>query len=194
AAVTARARGGRVCSVDKANVLDVSGLWRAVVNEVARDYPDVELEHALVDSCALRLITDPASFDVLVTENTFGDILSDVSAGIGGSLGLLPSASLGDGSAALYEPVHGSAPDIAGQDRANPMAAILSVAMLLRHSADAPAAALAVERAVEAVLGEGYRTADLVLPEGGCMVGTQAFGSAVARTAARFLEHKQAPA
>lgn len=182
----ARTRSRRVCSVDKANVLEVSALWREVALEVAADFPDVALEHGLVDSTALRLVTHPTEFDVLVTANAFGDILSDVTAALGGSLGLLPSASLGDGGAGLFEPVHGSAPDIAGRGVANPIAAILSGAMLMRYSFGAPEAALTIERAVEAVLAEGYRTPDLALPHGGCEVGTEAFGAAVADTAARF--------
>ncbi len=184
----AQDRSGRVCSVDKANVLEVSALWREVATEVGAEFPDVSLEHALVDSTALRLVTHPNEFDVVVTANAFGDILSDVTAALGGSLGLLPSASLGDGGVALYEPVHGSAPDLAGRGVANPTAAILSAAMLLRHSADRSDVAAAVERALESVLADGYRTPDLVCPSGGCTVGTSAFGAAVAATAARFLE------
>jgi len=149
--------------VHKANVLDVSQLWVDVMEEVARDYPDVELFHQLVDSCAMLLVKDPRRFDVIVTGNMFGDILSDEAAMITGSLGMLPSASLAAGGVGLYEPVHGSAPDIAGQDKANPLAAILSVGMLLEHSFDAPEAARWVQRAVEAVLEAGHRTGDLVL-------------------------------
>lgn len=182
----ARKRRKHVTSVDKSNVLEVSMLWRTVVNEVAQDYPDIELEHGLVDSTALRLITHPASFDVIVTENTFGDIVSDVAAGVGGSLGLLPSASLGDGKTVLYEPVHGSAPDIAGQGIANPIAMILSVAMLLEHSAQNPAAARAVEEAVNEVLASGLVTPDLA-SDGRRTVGTEEFGKAVAEKAAAKL-------
>jgi 3-isopropylmalate dehydrogenase len=141
----------------------VSQLWVQVVNEVAKDYPDVELAHQLVDSCAMLLVREPRRFDVVLTENLFGDILSDEAAMITGSLGMLPSASLGEGGMGLYEPVHGSAPDIAGRDLANPLAAILSVAMLLEHSFDAPAAAREVQGAVTAVLAAGARTRDLLL-------------------------------
>lgn len=157
----ARDRHKRVTSVDKANVLESSRLWRQVVLEVAEDYPDVELEHQLVDSAAMRLVTNPSSFDVIVTENMFGDILSDEASVLAGSLGLLPSASIGAGTHALYEPVHGSAPDIAGQNVANPLAAILSGALLMRHSLGLDAAAAAIETAVDRVLAEGGRTADL---------------------------------
>jgi 3-isopropylmalate dehydrogenase len=160
----ARTRRRHVTHVHKANVLEVSQLWVEVVNEVAKDYADVELAHQLVDSCAMLLVRDPRRFDVLVTENLFGDILSDEAAMITGSLGMLPSASLGAGGVGLYEPVHGSAPDIAGQDAANPLAAILSVAMLLDHSLAQPAAAQAVRAAVTAVLADGHRTGDLRLP------------------------------
>lgn len=164
----ARRRGKRLCSVDKANVLNVGRLWRSVVNEVSKDYPDVELEHMYVDNAAMQLVLNPARFDVMVTGNIFGDILSDESAAICGSLGLLPSASLGEDkgglSFGLYEPVHGSAPDIAGQDKANPLATILSAAMLLRISLKQDDAALAVEQAVQKVLAQGYRTADLFQP------------------------------
>jgi 3-isopropylmalate dehydrogenase len=149
--------------VHKANVLEVSQLWVDVMEEVAPDYPDVELHHQLVDSCAMLLVKDPRRFDVIVTGNMFGDILSDEAAMITGSLGMLPSASLAAGGVGLYEPVHGSAPDIAGQDKANPLAAILSVGMLLEHSFDAPETARWVQRAVEAVLDAGHRTGDLVL-------------------------------
>jgi len=159
----ARRRRGRLTHVHKANVLDVSQLWMEVVDEVARDYDDVELSHQLVDSCAMLLVRDPSRFDVIVTGNLFGDILSDEAAMITGSLGMLPSASLGEGGAGLYEPVHGSAPDIAGQDLANPLAAILSVAMMFDHTFDKPQAAHAVREAVSSVLEEGHRTADLVL-------------------------------
>jgi 3-isopropylmalate dehydrogenase len=140
----------------------VSQLWVQVVEEVAKDFPDVELRHQLVDSMAMLLVREPAAYDVIVTENLFGDILSDEAAMITGSLGMLPSASLGEGGVGLYEPVHGSAPDIAGRDVANPLAAILSAAMLLEHSFDAPEAAASVRRAVDAVLADGHRTADLV--------------------------------
>jgi 3-isopropylmalate dehydrogenase len=160
----ARRRRRHVTHVHKANVLETSQLWVQVIEEVAKDYGEVTLAHQLVDSCAMLLVRDPRRFDVIVTENLFGDILSDEAAMITGSLGMLPSASLGDGGIGLYEPVHGSAPDIAGKDVANPLAAILSAAMLLEHSLDAPAAAEAVRRAVTAVLADGHRTADLLLP------------------------------
>lgn len=164
-------RRGKVASVDKANVLNTSQLWREVTVEVSQRYPEIELEHVLVDACAMRLVTQPSSFDVVVTENLFGDILSDEAAVLTGSLGMLPSASLhGEpptrpGSTApmfgLYEPVHGSAPDIAGQGKANPLGAILSVEMMLRFSFGLATAADAVERAVEETLAAGYRTADI---------------------------------
>ena len=176
----ARRRRRHLTHVHKANVLEVSQLWVQVVDEVARDYPDVELAHQLVDSCAMLLVRDPRRFDVLVTGNLFGDILSDEAAMITGSLGMLPSASLGEGGAGLYEPVHGSAPDIAGEDRANPLAAILSVAMLLEHSLDAPAAAREIREAVTAVLAAGDRTADLLLPgEERSTLGCRAMGDRV---------------
>lgn len=158
---SARRRRRQVCHVHKANVLEVSQLWVAVVEEVAPEFPDVELSHQLVDSMAMLLLKEPAKYDVIVTGNLFGDILSDEAAMITGSLGMLPSASLGEGGVGLYEPVHGSAPDIAGQDLANPLAAILSAAMLLEHSLDAPEAAGWIRDAVDVVLGQGHRTADL---------------------------------
>jgi 3-isopropylmalate dehydrogenase len=157
-------RRGELCHVHKANVLEVSQLWIAVVEEVAKDHPEVTLSHQLVDSMAMLLLRRPRDYDVIVTGNLFGDILSDEAAMITGSLGMLPSASLGEGGVGLYEPVHGSAPDIAGQDAANPLAAILSAAMLLEHSLDAPEAARAVREAVAAALAEGHRTVDLVAP------------------------------
>ncbi len=176
----ARIRRHHVTHVHKANVLEVSQLWVEVVDEVAKDYPDVELAHQLVDSCAMLLVRDPRRFDVIVTGNLFGDILSDEAAMITGSLGMLPSASLAEGGVGLYEPVHGSAPDIAGQDRANPLAAILSVAMLLEHSLDLPGAAAAVRQAVASVLEAGHRTSDLVLEgETREVVGCRAMGALV---------------
>jgi 3-isopropylmalate dehydrogenase len=159
---SARRRRREVTHVHKANVLEVSQLWVQVVEEVAKDYPDVELRHQLVDSMAMLLLREPAAYDVIVTENMFGDILSDEAAMITGSLGMLPSASLGESGVGLYEPIHGSAPDIAGKDVANPLAAILSAAMLLEHSLDAPEAAAAVRSAVERTLADGHRTADLL--------------------------------
>jgi len=175
----ARQRRRFVASVDKANVLECSRLWRQVVSQVAEQYPDVTLEHQLVDSCAMLLVRDPRRFDVILTENTFGDILTDEAAQLTGSIGMLPSASLGAGRQGLYEPIHGSAPSIAGQDIANPLAAILSAAMLLRHSLDLEQEARQIEAAVERVLQQGYRTADLARP-GEPTVGTRAMGALVA--------------
>jgi 3-isopropylmalate dehydrogenase len=160
----ARGRRGKVTSVDKANVLACSRLWRRTVSTVAADYPDVSLEHLLVDAATMHLIRRPRSFDVILTGNQFGDILSDETSVLAGSMGLLPSASLGEERLGMYEPVHGSAPDIAGQGIANPLACILSAAMLLRYSLDMDAEARAVERAVRAVLDAGHRTADLAAP------------------------------
>jgi 3-isopropylmalate dehydrogenase len=157
----AQARRGKVTSVDKANVLETSRLWRQVVEEVAKDFPGVSYEHQLVDSAAMRLITAPASLDVVVTENMFGDILTDEASVLAGSLGMLPSASIGEQKTGLYEPIHGSAPDIAGKGIANPIGTILSTAMLLRHSLKLEAEAQAVEQAVHAALDTGKRTADL---------------------------------
>jgi len=177
---SARGRRRHVTHVHKANVLETSQLWVEVVEEVARDYPDVELAHQLVDSAAMLLVREPRRFDVILTENLFGDILSDEAAMITGSLGMLPSASLGEGGIGLYEPVHGSAPDIAGRDAANPLAAILSVAMLLEHSLAAPEAAAEVRGAVSRVLETGHRTADLRLPgEAGDVLGCRAMGDRV---------------
>ena len=157
----ARQRRRKLTSVDKANILSTSRLWREIAHEVARDYPDVTHENVLVDAMAMYLIRRPADFDVIATENLFGDILTDEAAALAGSLGLLPSASLGEGKAGLYEPIHGSAPDIAGEDKANPLAAILSAAMLCRYSLALPEAADRIERAVADVLADGHRTADL---------------------------------
>jgi 3-isopropylmalate dehydrogenase len=158
----ARTRRGKVTSVDKANVLETSKLWREVVEERMKAYPDIEVEHVLVDAAAMKLITNPRSFDVIVTENMFGDILSDEASVITGSLGMLPSASVRSDGFGLYEPVHGSAPDIAGQNKANPSAAILSAAMMLKHSFGMHTEAAAIEEAVRSVLDDGYRTGDIV--------------------------------
>jgi len=174
----ARKRRGKVCSVDKANVLDVSQLWREVVVETAKEFPDVELSHMYVDNAAMQLVRDPSQFDVIVTGNLFGDVLSDEASVITGSIGMLPSASLGASGPGLYEPIHGSAPDIAGQDKANPLATILSVAMLLRHSLDLRAEARAIEAAVAKVLDSDARTGDIAEP-GKTLVGCRKMGDLV---------------
>jgi 3-isopropylmalate dehydrogenase len=172
-------RKGRVTSVDKANVLETSRLWREVVGGLAGDYPDVELDHLLVDNAAMQLVSRPADFDVIVTENLFGDILSDESAMLTGSLGMLPSASLGEaGAPGVFEPVHGSAPDIAGRGIANPLATFLSAALMLRHGLDRPQEAERIEAAVDAVLGQGLRTPDLAAA-GDATVGTDEMTQAV---------------
>ncbi|MFT7286054.1 MAG: 3-isopropylmalate dehydrogenase [Halieaceae bacterium] len=171
-------RSGRLCSVDKANVLEATVLWREVVSELAAEYPQVELEHMYVDNAAMQLVRAPKQFDVIVTGNMFGDILSDAAAMLTGSIGMLPSASLNQDGQGIYEPCHGSAPDIAGQGKANPLATILSVAMMLRYSLGNPAAADAVERAVGRVLDAGLRTPDIA-GEGEQAVSTQVMGDAV---------------
>lgn len=173
---TARKRGRRLCSVDKANVLDVSQLWRDRVTLMAKDYSDVELSHLYVDNAAMQLVRAPRQFDTIVTGNLFGDILSDAAAMLTGSIGMLPSASLGSaGTPGVYEPVHGSAPDIAGQDKANPLAQVLSAAMMLRYGLDAPEAAVEIEALVNQVLDQGYRTGDIMSP-GMKQVGCQEMG------------------
>lgn len=171
-------RRGKLCSVDKANVLESSRFWREIATELAKNYPDVELTHMYVDNAAMQLVLRPSQFDVIVTENMFGDILTDLASMLGGSIGMTPSASL-HGAKGLYEPSHGSAPDIAGKNIANPLATILSAALLLRYSFDLEEEARLIERAVEKVLADGYRTPDLAKP-GDKVLGTKEMGSAVA--------------
>jgi 3-isopropylmalate dehydrogenase len=182
---TARLRKKKLCSVDKANVLEVMGLWRDVMTQLGKQYPDVALSHMYVDIAAMQLILRPTEFDVLVMENMFGDILSDLSAAATGSIGLLPSAAVGD-KLALYEPIHGSAPDIAGQNKANPLAAIMTTAMLLEHTAKRPELAAAINGAVEDVLNAGVRTGDIAKP-GQKVVGTREMGEAVLQAVERRL-------
>ena len=174
----AQLRNKKVASVDKANVLESSRLWRQVMHRLKEEYPDVAYEDVLVDNAAMQLVRDPSQFDVVVTENMFGDILSDEASMVTGSIGLLPSASIGDAAPGLYEPIHGSAPDIAGQDKANPIATILSVAMMFRYSFKLPEEAAAIEHAVDAVLAEGWRTADIAEP-GVSAIGTKKMGELI---------------
>ena len=175
---TARERNRRLCSVDKANVLDTSILWREVVTRVARDYPDVELSHMYVDNAAMQLVRNPKQFDVIVTGNMFGDILSDEASMLAGSIGMLPSASLDERRKGLYEPIHGSAPDLAGQQKANPLATILSLGMMFRYTFNRADVADRIEMAVRAALAAGHRTGDIALP-GERVIGTRAMGDAV---------------
>ncbi len=175
---TARKRQGKLCSVDKANVLDVSQLWRDRITQLAAEYNDVELSHLYVDNAAMQLVRWPKQFDTIVTGNLFGDILSDAAAMLTGSIGMLPSASLGSSGPGLFEPVHGSAPDIAGQDKANPIAQVLSAAMMLRYGLDQPEAATKIEQAVLQVLDAGYRTGD-IMSEGMKLVGCRQMGDAL---------------
>ncbi|OLT61859.1 3-isopropylmalate dehydrogenase [Moorena bouillonii] len=175
---TAKKRGGKLCSVDKANVLDVSQLWRDRITTLAAEYPDVELSHLYVDNAAMQLVRAPKQFDTIVTGNMFGDILSDAAAMLTGSIGMLPSASLSESSPGVFEPVHGSAPDIAGQDKANPLAMVLSAAMMLRYGLDQPEAADCIEQAVVKVLEKGDRTGDII-SEGMNLLGCRAMGESL---------------
>ena len=175
---TAQKRQGKLCSVDKANVLDVSQLWRDRITKMAAHYPDVELTHLYVDNAAMQLVRAPKQFDTIVTGNLFGDILSDAAAMLTGSIGMLPSASLGASAPGVFEPVHGSAPDIAGEDKANPLAQVLSAAMMLRYGLNEPVAATKIERAVGIVLDRGYRTGDIMSP-GMTLLGCRAMGDAL---------------
>ena len=175
---TARKRDKKLCSVEKSNVLDSSRLWKSVMHRLAEEYPDVELSDMLVDNCAMQIVKNPAQFDVIVTENMFGDILSDEASMITGSIGMIPSSSLGATSCGLYEPIHGSAPDIAGMDIANPIGTVLSVAMMLRYSFDMPKEADTIENAVSSVLDEGFRTAD-IMSDGCKKVGCSEMGKLI---------------
>ncbi len=176
---SAMKRDKKVTSVDKANVLEVSRFWREIVKEIAKEYPEVELDELYVDNAAMQLVINPQQFDVILTGNLFGDILSDEASMITGSIGMLPSASMGEGNFGMFEPIHGSAPDIAGQDKANPIATILSVAMMLRYALDEEEAADAIEKAVRKVLKEGYRTVDIA-SEGTKVIGTKEMGQRIA--------------
>ena len=175
---SARKRSGKLCSVDKANVLEVSSFWRNTISDLSHEYPDVELSHMLVDNAAMQLVREPKQFDVIVTGNLFGDILSDIAAMLTGSIGMLPSASLNDTNKGLYEPVHGSAPDIAGKDLANPLASILSVALMMRYTFEEEKVALAIEQAVKADLALGQRTQDIAGKEDD-VIGTSEMGQLV---------------
>ena len=173
-------RNKKVCSVDKANVLDVSRLWREIVIEVSKDYPEIELSHQYVDNAAMQLVVNPKQFDVILTSNLFGDILSDEASVLAGSLGLLPSASLSENGVGMYEPCHGSAPDLKGQNKVNPIATILSAGMMLKYAFNMTKEALAIENAVQSVLNQGYRTADILKNEGELLVGTEEIGDLIA--------------
>jgi len=174
----ARKRNRKLCSVDKANVLEVSSFWREIISDLSKEYPDVKLSHQLVDNAAMQLVREPKQFDVIVTENLFGDILSDIAAILTGSIGMLPSASLNETKKGLYEPVHGSAPDIAGKDLANPLASILSVAMMMRYTFEREDVASIIESSVESVLSAGKRTKDIAERDD-LVIGTKEMGQAV---------------